>query len=495
MIRLKMSFKTNEIQEDRNKLIKRKCEKNTLFFTRYFFKKNYGKKFIVNKHHELISKALDKVYTGETKKLIINIAPRYGKTELAVKNFIAKGFALNPKAKFLHVSYSQDLAQQNSEEVRDNFILNPEFNKLFPARLKQGSTQKKKWSTEQGGMLYATATGGQVTGFGAGQIEEDGETKEFFDNYEKSKNFGGAIVIDDPIKPEDADQPNSRRKVNERYESTLKNRVNSVNTPIIIIMQRLHENDLCGHLIKTEGDEWEVLTLPCIEEDEEGNERSMWEFKHSLEWLQTERKRNPTVFGRQFQQNPMPAAGILFPKHELNWYKSEDLNKKDADFVMCANDVADEGADDYCMAIAYIFDTNVYIDDVLFNKKGLDINVKSIVEKVHRHEIKEMHIETNGAGKKHLKNVRNEVKTCRIVGKHNSTNKESRILNEEGFVKINFYFRADYEADSEYARYIYELTNYLKEGRNEHDDAADGTALLANVIYQKFKSRFTNGNN
>ena len=147
------------------------------------------------------------------------------------------------------------------------------------------------------------------------------------------------------------------------------------------------------------------------------------------------------------------------------------------------------------MVIGYIFDTKVYIEDVLFNKKGLDINVRSIVDKVHKHEIKEMHIETNGAGKKHLKNVRQEVKTCHILGKHNSANKTSRILNEEGFVKINFYFREDYEPDSEYARYIHELTNYLKDGRNQHDDAADGTALLSHVVYNKFKSKYTNGSN
>ena len=286
-----MSVKEEEIRQVK----RRKCEKDSLFFTRYFFKSNYNKKFVVNKHHQLITAALDKVYTGETKKLIINIAPRYGKTELAVKSFIAKGFALNPAAKFLHVSYSSELALSNSEEIRDSFILNQDYQELFEPRLKQGSTGKKKWMTKQGGVLYATATGGQVTGFGAGVIDDD-EEREFFNSYEKSKAFGGAIVIDDPIKPEDADQPNIRRKVNDRYESTLKNRVNSVNTPIVIIMQRLHEEDLCGHLIKSEGEEWEVLSLPCIEQDEEGNEQSLWEYKHTIDWLKKEQKRNPFLF-------------------------------------------------------------------------------------------------------------------------------------------------------------------------------------------------------
>jgi predicted phage terminase large subunit-like protein len=487
-------------QDQINTVAKVKCDNDLLFFTRYFFKKNFKKKFVVNDHHKIICDALEKVYTGDIKKLIINIAPRYGKTELAVKNFIAKGFAINPASKFLHVSYSQELAVANSEEIRDSYILNPEYQALYEPRLKPSSTQKKKWSTTQGGTLYATATGGQVTGFGAGAIDEyehDDENEEeedqFFNGFnslEQKIKFSGAIIIDDPIKPEDADHKNQREKVNNRYESTLKNRVNSVNTPIIVIMQRLHEDDLCGHLMKTEPGEWTVISLPCIQEDEKGEQRALWEFKHDLSHLLKEQKRNPTVFGRQYMQNPMPAEGILFPKQELNWYKSTDLVLEDADFVLSANDVADEGADSYSMPIAWIYDTKVYVNDVLFNKKGLDVQVRNIKDKVNKNKIKEIYAETNGPGKKHIKNLKKEILNCTIKGKHNSRNKEARILNEEGFIKIYFYFRADYDEDSEYAVFISELTNYLKEGPNAHDDAPDSCALLASVIYAKFKSRY-----
>lgn len=76
------------------------CLSSTLNFTRYIFKKKTGNRFIVGEHHRIICEALDKVINGEIKRLIINIAPRYGKTELAVKNFISYGMALNPKSKF-----------------------------------------------------------------------------------------------------------------------------------------------------------------------------------------------------------------------------------------------------------------------------------------------------------------------------------------------------------------------------------------------------------
>ena len=243
-----------------------------LNFTRYFFKENGGKKFIVGNHHKTVCDALEKVLEGEITKLIINIAPRYGKTELAVKNFIAMGLAINPAAKFIHLSYSSDLAVDNSVAIKD--IVNSDaYKALFPTRIRQGSDTKAQWDTEQGGGVYATSTLGQITGFGAGEVETPGEPYK----------FAGAIVIDDPIKPEDALSDVVRERVNRRFETTIRNRVNSRNTPIIIIMQRLHEHDLCGYLQEIEEDKWTVVSLPCITADAGGNQVPLWEFKHTME--------------------------------------------------------------------------------------------------------------------------------------------------------------------------------------------------------------------
>ena len=78
------------------------CLSGTLNYTRYFFKARFGRKFVVNDHHVKICQALDDVIDGKIKKLIINKAPRYSKTELVVKSFISYGLAINPSAKFLH---------------------------------------------------------------------------------------------------------------------------------------------------------------------------------------------------------------------------------------------------------------------------------------------------------------------------------------------------------------------------------------------------------
>ena len=152
-----------------------RCKEESEFFTRYMFRNETGERFVVKKHHDLIFRALDKVLAGEITRLIINVPPRFGKTEIAVKKFIAQGFALNPKCKFMHLSYSDDLTMDNSQHIRD-LVQQPFYKELFPnIVLKADSNSKKKWYTTKGGVMYATSTGGQVTGFGAGMTDTDEE--------------------------------------------------------------------------------------------------------------------------------------------------------------------------------------------------------------------------------------------------------------------------------------------------------------------------------
>ena len=210
------------------------CEKDLLFFTRYIYKENNRRNFIVTPHFVIIANKLMDVINGKTKRLIINIPPRYGKTELAVKNFIAYGLAINPSSKFIHLSYSDDLALDNSSQAKE-YIESDAFQKLWQMKLKKDAQGKKKWFNEFGGGVYATASGGAITGFGAGVAD--------------SKTFSGAIIIDDPLKPDDAFSEVKRKAVNERYNNTIRSRVNDRDTPIIVIMQRLHEDDLSGYLL------------------------------------------------------------------------------------------------------------------------------------------------------------------------------------------------------------------------------------------------------
>lgn len=105
------------------------------FFTRYFFKAQYSRRFQVAEHHHQIFEALYRVVSGQSLRLIINIPPRYGKTEIAVKMFVAWCLANSPAAMFIHLSCSDDLALDNSSAIRD-VVKSAEYQRVFPMPLR-----------------------------------------------------------------------------------------------------------------------------------------------------------------------------------------------------------------------------------------------------------------------------------------------------------------------------------------------------------------------
>lgn len=456
-----------------DKVAKFKCLKSTLFFTRYFFKHQQKRKFVVGEHHEIISSVLDKVISGDIKKLIINIAPRYGKTELAVKNFMAKGLAHNPKAKFIHLSYSDDLALDNSESVKD-IVKSPEYQSLFDVKIKANSDSKKKWYTTDGGGVYATSAAGQVTGFGAGQVDD--ELEQELDNFTNSNKFGGALIIDDPIKPDDADSDIIRDRINNKFESTIRNRVNSRNTPIIIIMQRLHENDLCGFLIDKEPNEWTVVSLPCIKSDN----TPLWEFKHTIEELEKMRKYNEVVFDRQYMQNPKPLKGMLFPDDRIKYYKPDKTLVFESSISY--GDIADEGDDYTSIPIARNIGSKIYITDVVFNNGISDITIPLVKQKFSKNDVKYARIESNNMGGMYARFLQKEVPNTMVLTASSTSNKHTKILMEAAFILENCYFLHEDYQDDEYKAFMKQLRQYLKVGGAKHDDAPDSMAGLSIFI-------------
>lgn len=446
-----------------------------LNFTRFFFKERYGRRFVVGEHHIKIANALDRVLRGQCTRLIINIAPRYGKTELAVKSFIACGMALNPEAKFIHLSYSADLARDNSREVQ-GIVRLKEFQRLFPGTKPQ-TTNAGQWRNQSGGGLYAVSSAGQVTGFGAGLVDEDerdlADAVTELDIQRGPERFGGAIVIDDPIKPDDAQSDLVREKVNSRFETTIRNRVNSRRTPIIIIMQRLDENDLCGYLQKLEPDDWEVLSLPCIYTDDNGQEKALWPFKHTLEELRAIQENTAWVFETQYMQNPRPAEGMMYP---MPWKTYTEIPITRQHIKKNYTDTADTGSDDLC-SINYI-ETEIgnFVTNVLFTDKPMEYTESATARMLTDGDIERAVIEANNGGRGFRRNVE---KYCRMLGNTHTIlsdftqtkNKQVRINTHSADVQNMTYFPEGWE--TMWPRFANALRGFKKEGGNKHDDAPD----------------------
>lgn len=272
-----------------------------LEFTRYIYVGRRYSAFHSNWHQQEICNALERVVIGDTKRLIINVPPRSGKTEIAVKSFIAWSMGIYPDSEFIHASYSKRLAAANTYDIRA-IMQHERYSGLFPTvKLEDDSRAKDEFRTTAGGIVYATGADGTITGYGASKMRE---------------SFGGAIIIDDPHKAGEANSPIMRQSVVDWYQSTMRSRLNKPDGPIIVIMQRLHEDDLSGWLLKGgSGEEWEHVCIPARMPDG----KSFWPSQFPDETLNRLETSNSYVFAGQYMQAPAPIGGGIFKDH---WWRT-----------------------------------------------------------------------------------------------------------------------------------------------------------------------------
>lgn len=295
-------------------------EGKLLDFARWYFPEREGMDFIEGPHHRVIGHTLDRVLTGEITRLIITVPPGYTKTEAAVVNFIAKGFHVNPKARFIHSTFSDDLARENSDKVLQLIALEG-YQAVKPVTIRVDSKAKDRWKTAEGGGMLAKAAGGPITGFRAGYMDRS--------------IFTGALVIDDPLKPDDAFSVTKRKTVNQRATNTFRSRLAHDDVPIIVIMQRLHSDDFVGHLLTGGmGEKWHHLNLPVLINNSEEYppewthgipivhglpDGPLWDEKHSATEIEV-LKADAYTFASQYMQRPVSIEGALFDMGGFKWW-------------------------------------------------------------------------------------------------------------------------------------------------------------------------------
>ena len=212
------------------------------FVQKVFETVNPGVAFSRNWSTEAVTHALQRVVSGAATRLIINIPPRNLKSICASVAMPAFLLGHNPTKKVICVSYSDDLAAKFSNDCRA-VMRTDWYQQTFPrARIDKAKDTESEVRTTERGYRLATSVGGTLTGRG-----------------------GDIIIIDDPIKPQDAQSKSVREKTVQWYENTLLSRLDDkVHGAIVVVMQRLHLDDLAGHLLERSG--FEHLCLPAIAE-------------------------------------------------------------------------------------------------------------------------------------------------------------------------------------------------------------------------------------
>jgi predicted phage terminase large subunit-like protein len=324
------------------------------FTERVFRYLHPGTPFVDNWHLAHIAWQLGRVASGEINRLIINVPPRSLKSIQVSVAFSAWYLGRNPAAKIMCVSYAEELARELSTNTR-NVITSPWFEELFP-EFQLAQQRNMQLTTTEGGYRFAAGLGGSVLGRGA-----------------------DLIIVDDPIKATDALSQAERRRVNEFYDNTLITRLNNKRSgAIVIIMQRLHEDDLAGHVL--DRDDWEVVAIPAIATETEkfrigpGRfdiyqrklDEVLYPTREPREILdRIRRTQGSLTFSAQYQQAPLPPGGNIVRRE---WIKHYDQRPETFDLLVASWDTA-----------STIGDNSDFSVGAIWGAKGLDYYLLDLV--------------------------------------------------------------------------------------------------------------------
>ena len=361
-----------------------------LFIKASFAVTNPGTLFVEGDYLELLASKLQSAMEGKPKRLMINLPPRCAKSHIA-NAATAWHLGHHPHARFISASYGESLAEQMGGEVRA--IMQSEMYKsTFKTRLVKASPLEIE-TTDRGGRR-GTSVGGAITGFGA-----------------------DIIIADDPMKADEANSDGVRTATNEWFNTSLLSRLNNRSEGVVIvIMQRLHIDDLCGYLLARDPEAWTVLSLPAIAEVDEciafdtprGPRtwiRNVGEALHpdrdlAVVWEGIRKSVGEPVFNAQYQQNPHLPGGGLLDKAWLNFYHPHQL-PPNFDHIVQSWDVANKAnkRSDYSVCTTWgIKNTLMYLLDVYRDKIEYPELEGKVVELHRRHKATVLLIEDAGSG-------------------------------------------------------------------------------------------------
>lgn len=277
-------------------------------FVRTFYPLLTGRDLIISNpsgresHIITVCRELVKCANLQSLRTVINIPPGHGKSTM-LSFWIAWCMSRYPDSRFLYISYAQTLAATHTDTIRRIMMLR-EYKELFDVHLRSDSKAKDYFQTTAGGAVGAFGSSGAITGRDAG--------------LPALERFSGALVLDDPHKPDEVFSDTMREKVIQNYKDTIQQRARGINVPFIMLGQRLHEADLAAYLLNGEdGHHWHRVILKSI--DGAGN--ALYPEAFPLDMLRIRQERDIYVFASQHQQDPQPAGGALF---KTEWFDMLD---------------------------------------------------------------------------------------------------------------------------------------------------------------------------
>jgi predicted phage terminase large subunit-like protein len=327
-------------------------------FLRLWFQITQSEKYIPSWHHLYLCRIIDELIKGERKDTIINCPPGGGKTEIFSIHFPVYSFLKVSKVRNLSLSFSDSLVKRNSKRVRD-LIQSNEFQELWPSNFGTCRDDEIQVLDENGKVKFESISksmAGQITGSRGGYMTDD---------------YSGIILLDDPLKPDDAFSKVRREAVNTLLKNTIRSRramsVEGKSTPIVLIQQRLHVQDCTQFMLdggmginfdlvkipalvtqeyENELPDWlkpmfreQVLSSPYVERDGE-RYYSYFPAKESVHDLVAMMDSDNYTFMSQYQQEPIALGGNLMTVDMFARYGSENRPPAKYDYRFITADTA-----------------------------------------------------------------------------------------------------------------------------------------------------------
>jgi len=272
--------------------------------------------FITGSHHELVAQKLERVASGELKRLIVNMPPRHTKSEFASFLFPAWMIGKNPSMKIIQATHTTELAVGFGRKIK-NLLEREDYRAIFPeAKLSMDSKASGRWDTDRGGMYYAVGVGSNLAGRG-----------------------GDLIVIDDPHSEQTAMSAHGFDDAWDWYTGGPRQRLQP-GAAIVVVMTRWSDKDLTGQLLRAQGmdkdaDQWEVVELPAIMP----SGKACWPQYWSLKDLEAVKASIPVAkWNAQYQQNPTGDETAILKRE---WWKVWEKDKvPNLEYVIQSYDTA-----------------------------------------------------------------------------------------------------------------------------------------------------------
>jgi len=354
-----------------------------------------GDLYLHNWHIDAVVHQLMRVHRGESRHLIITQPPRSLKSICTSVAFVAWSLGHDPTRRFACVSYSGELAATFSRQFR-LVITSDWYRRLFP-NMRLAKDTETECETTRGGGRFAVAVGGSFTGRGA-----------------------DVIIIDDPLKAGDAQSESARRQVNDWFGATLLSRLDDKeHGAIMLVMQRLHEDDLAGKLLR-EGN-WYHLNLPAIAEEDQDVQigadavhrfprgEALHPKRESVAVLEDIKAgMGSLAFSAQYLQSPIPAAGNLIKRDWIGWYENppeRDLGIQIAQSWDMASTTSEKS--DWSVCTTWLLDKRRYfLVDVWRGRLEFPFLKRQLIDLAERHSPNTLLIEEAGPGLHMLQELR-----------------------------------------------------------------------------------------